>query len=91
MHFSTQTRTQNMEQCNNSPTEKVQNTTSGTKGQWIRKEKKYICTFRHMQLHTKTCMGQDNNSPAENVQNTSGTLGQWIRKEMHFSTQTHTT
>ena len=46
------------------------------------------------QTHTQN-MGQDNDSPAENVHNTrSGTLGQWvgkrIKKYMHFSTQIHT-
>ena len=38
-------------------------------------------------------MGQDNNSPAENVHNTtSGALGPWIEKEkkyMYFSTKMH--
>ena len=33
------------------------------------------------QTHTQN-MGQDNNSPAENVHNmTNGTFGQWIGKE----------
>ena len=40
-----------------------------------------------IETHTQN-MGQDNNSPTENVHNTvSGILGQWIEKEkkhMHF-------
>ena len=52
-----------------------------------------------MALHTSTQantenMGQDNNSPTENVHDMmSGTLSQWIGKEnkyMHTSTQAHT-
>ena len=43
---------------------------------------------------SKIGMGQDNNSPAENVHNTtSGTLGEWIGKEkkyIHFSIKTYT-
>ena len=42
--LSTQTHTQNMGQDNNSPTEN--NMTSGTFGQWIEKETKYM-HFQH--------------------------------------------
>ena len=43
------------------------------------------------ETHTQN-MGQDNNSPTENVRNTVRvTLGQWIKKNIHaFSTETHT-
>ena len=38
--LATETRTQNVGQDNNSPTENVHNTVSGILGQWIEKEKK---------------------------------------------------
>ena len=40
--LSTETHTQNMRQDKNSLPENVHNTVSGTLGQWIGKEKKYM-------------------------------------------------
>ena len=51
---------------NNSPPKNVHNMASGTLGQWIGKEKKYM--YFSTETHTQN-MEQDNNSPSENVHN----------------------
>ena len=52
-----------------------------------KKEKKYM--HFSTQTHTQN-MGQDNNSPPENVHNMmSGTLGQWVGKSRNTCTFQH--
>ena len=58
------TNTYNIKQDNNSHSENVHNMTSGTLGQWIGKEKKYM--HFSTQTHTQN-MEQDNNSLAKKV------------------------
>ena len=53
MHFSTQIHTQNMGHDNSSPTENVHDMTSGTLGQWIGKEKKYMYLSTHLKHGTR--------------------------------------
>ena len=59
----------------------VHNITSGTLGQWIRKEKKYM--HFSIQTHTQN-MGQDNNSPTEKVHNTTSETMPLDKKEKKY-------
>ena len=60
---------------NNSPPNNAHNTMSGTLGQCIGKETKYMHASMQTYVYYTQNMGQDKNSPAENVHNTtSGTL-----------------